>query len=216
MYDDSIDPLAYDTAVEEEDNWLVSYADLLTNLLAFFVLMFAISNIHNVRLEMLANTFSRGRGTAGVTQLKKNVDEFIDQQGLSDSLETVLDASGLEIRFRARMLFAQGSAALSTEGASLLEPIGTMLEQVGDAYFIVVEGHADDVPINTPEFASNWELSAQRSVNVVRQLIELGVAAERVSAQAFGDTRPMVRGETKDMSIEERRMNDRRVVVRVY
>lgn len=215
MYDGVPDPWGEDEGTEEEDNWLVSYADLLTNLLAFFVLMFAISNVQNVRFEMLAQTFSNDREKLGVFELQERVDRYITERGLSEALETVLDASGLQIRFRAKMLFPQGEAALSEGGAALLQPIGALLDQLGEGYFMVVEGHTDDLPISTLRFASNWELSAQRAVHVVRQLISLGVSPERVSAQAFADTRPTAKAGSHS-SLEEQRRNDRRVVVRVF
>src|SRR5690606_34844386 len=116
---------------------------------------------------------------------------FITENKLERDLETQLDDSGLQLRFKTKVLFDSASADLSTNGEALLAPIGKMLQPLAGTYEIIVEGHADNQPIHNDEFDSNWELSAKRSVNVVRSLIDEGVAKEVISAQAFSDTRPI-------------------------
>jgi len=198
------------TAVEE-DNWLMSYADLLTNLLAFFVLLFAISNVQSFRWELVSKTFSKDKKRMGVHELKQKLDAFIVQGKLGKDLETQLDESGLQVRFKAKVLFESASAELSPSGSELLAPVSQMLQTLEGKHEVVVEGHADDQPIHTEKFESNWELSAKRSVNVVRRLIEAGVKRDVISAQAFADTRPMARTSQDPGD----RAGDRRVVVRV-
>lgn len=195
-----------DPQSEEEDNWLVSYSDLMTNLLAFFVLLFAASNIQSFRFEIMSKTFSKDHRRMGVHELKQKIDVYISQAKLQNDLETQLDENGLAIRFRAKVLFDSGSAELSKSGTGLLQPLGAMLDTLEGQHEVIVEGHADDQPIHTPEFDSNWELSSKRSVNVVKRLIDDGVRRELISAQAFADTRPVPAAE---------RAENRRVVVRV-
>jgi chemotaxis protein MotB len=196
---------------EEEDNWLVSYADLLTNLLAFFVMLFAISNVTQARWEMLSEALTKKQaGRIGVVEIKQRLDGFIADQGLQDEIATTLDARGLEVRFRTTLLFASADADLSPSADRVLGPVASALQSLASAHEISVEGHADDLPIHTAAFASNWELSAKRSVNVVRRLIDRGVPKAWLSAQAFADTRPIAEG-----GDEASRANNRRVVVRV-
>ena len=207
------DPLL-DGGSDEEDNWLVSYADLLTNLLAFFVMLFAISNITQARWEMLSDALTKKKSERiGVVEVKQRLDAFVKEQGLANEIATKLDGRGLEVRFRTTLLFASAEAELTPAADRVLGPVASALASLAHAYEISVEGHADDVPIHTPEYASNWELSAKRSVNVVRRLIDHGVPKEWLSAEAFADTRPLVAasGET----LEAARANNRRVVVRV-
>ncbi len=209
------EPDIYDhdpNASVEEDNWLVSYADLLTNLLAFFVLLFSISSVQSLRWEMVSRTFSKDKPPRmGMHELKRKVDVFIAENELERDLETQLDESGLQLRFKTKLLFDSASADLSAGGAALLSPVGEMLRSLDERYEVVVEGHADDQPIHTTAFDSNWELSAKRSVNVVRRLIDDGVRQEAISAQAFSNTRPI----KSSAPIEELRAGNRRVVVRV-
>jgi chemotaxis protein MotB len=206
------DPLLA-AGAEEEDNWLVSYADLLTNLLAFFVMLFAISNVTQSRWEMLSGALSKKndqKGRAGVVEIKQRLDAFIAAQGLEHEIATQLDSRGLEVRFRTTLLFASADAELSPAADRVLSPVAQALASLANAHEITVEGHADDLPIRTLAFASNWELSAKRSVNVVRRLIDRGVPKEWLSAEAFADTRPIAAG-----TDETARANNRRVIVRV-
>ena len=203
------DPLLEGYAYDEgaEDNWLISYADLLTNLLAFFVLLFAVSTVQSHRFEALSRTFSfDAQQEVSMTQAKARLDALAQNQAIKESFETALDSEGLAIRMRDELLFPSASADVSPSGEALLGRVSEVLTSLGPPHVIVVEGHADDLPIHTPQFSSNWELSAQRSVNVVKRLIEHGVGPRRISAQAFGDTQPA--------SVDDRAKN-RRVVVRV-
>ncbi len=198
---------------EDADNWLVSYADLLTNLLAFFVLLFAISKVQPYRLEMVRRHFEQKATTGSIADLKKNLDNFITQNHLEQNLETSLDDQGLAIRFKTQVLFDEASADLSPSGENLLVPVSNMVHGLSVQYEVVVEGYADDLPIHTAQFASNWELSAQRGVRVVKKLIDSGVQRDRISAQAFADTRPIDNESETDLA--KRRALNRRVVVRV-
>ena len=206
------DSILSDNAAEE-DNWLISYVDLLTNLLAFFVLLFAVSVVHSYRFELVSKAFSSNK-RVGVTELRRRIEELITSENLQADLETDVDGNGLAVQLKNNfMFFSSGSAELSTDGGRVLDALGEMLQSLQYHYDVVVEGHTDDVPIHTSEFESNWELSAKRSVNVVRRLIDIGVSRDRISAQAFADTRPAPRrGDLDELAC---RAQDRRVVVRV-
>jgi chemotaxis protein MotB len=197
----------------DEDNWLISYADLLTNLLAFFVLLLGVSSIQTYRFEALSSSFSQ-RQRPSMTDLKAGLDRYIRAQSLERDLETAIDEQGLAVRFRTKLLFDSAQSELSREGEQLLESLAAVMRPYADRYDIVVEGHADDLPIHNQSFASNWELSAQRSVNVVKKLIAVGLDRRRLSAQAFADTRPTATPAV-DGDLEKSRAQNRRVVVRV-
>ncbi|CBS90345.1 OmpA/MotB family protein [Azospirillum lipoferum] len=90
------------------------------------------------------------------------------------------------------ILFAPGQAELTPGGDGLLRRLApTLAATRGD---IVVEGHSDSTPIGNRRFPSNWELSGGRAASVVRRLIELGLAPDRLSAVGFADTRPLSTG----------------------
>jgi chemotaxis protein MotB len=104
-------------------------------------------------------------------------------------------------------------ATLSPDGSELVKKIAGLLRKIEDRS-VSVEGHTDDVPISTTRFASNWELSAARALEVRRTLSEAGVHDQRLSIIAYADTHPAP-GED-DVTIEVRRQRNRRVVIRVF
>ena len=96
----------------------------------------------------------------------------------------------LQVRALDKILFDSGSAALKPEGADVLRTVAEQLVQIED-HSIRVEGHTDDVPIQTERFPSNWELSVARAAGVVRALEEAGIPSDRLSAQGFGPYQPI-------------------------
>ena len=110
----------------------------------------------------------------------------------------------LQIRALEKILFPSGSADTKPEGRELLAKIATQLEGRPEA--IRVEGHTDSVPISTARYASNWELSGARAVQVVRYLITHGVAPDRISAAAYGPYRPIADNGTPEGRVRNRRI----------
>ncbi len=108
--------------------------------------------------------------------------------GLPPDVAVTATARDLTIAIGEKVLFAPGQADLSEAGRRAIAKFTPSLKELGGQ--IAVEGHTDDVPINSVRFASNWELSAARATAVLRTLIELGVPADRLRAVAFADTRP--------------------------
>jgi chemotaxis protein MotB len=203
-------PATYDTLgadAGDGDNWLISYADLLTNLLAFFVLMFAISTVHAARFEAVSEALS-GEARPGMRELVQKLEALMATPEFRDSFTVETTDDGLAIRLKEQVLFASARADVAPQGESLIAHVAVLLVTLPSSATIVVEGHADNLPISTPQFQSNWELSAARSVNVVKRLIERGVPRSSISAAAFADTRPA------DEDANDRARN-RRVVVRV-
>lgn len=210
MFPETDTTASYDALAGENgdgDNWLISYADLLTNLLAFFVLMFAISTVHAARFEAVSEALS-GEPRPGMRELMQKLEGLLATPEFRESFTAEATEEGLAIRLKEEVLFASAHADIAPRGESLVARVATLLAALPPSAIIVVEGHADNLPINTPQFASNWELSAARSVNVVKRFIELGVPRSSISAAAFADTRPV------DEEAQNRARN-RRVVVRV-
>ncbi len=194
---------------QDDELWLISYADLLTLLIGFFVLLLAVSPIKAAQFERMAASISGG-APAPLEELKEKVDEFITQEGLQQQVLTREEADGLAIEFKDALLFDSGSADIRPEGSRAVASIARMLQTLPKRA-VSIEGYTDDVPIRTPRFASNWELSSQRAINVRTALEQGGVSRERMSVRGFADTRRLdVQG-----SPEAQRAANRRVVIRV-
>ncbi len=131
---------------------------------------------------------------------------------LKDKVRTRDDAEGLGIEFKDALLFDSGSARLRDDAQPAIAEIARLLGEL-PARPVTIEGHTDEVPINTAVFHSNWELSSQRAINVLQALHANGVVRERMSARAYADTRPLPG--TLEQVVEQRRASNRRVVIRV-
>ena len=114
--------------------------------------------------------------------------ELVAARGERQDLELLLDRHQLRLEVGDGILFASGTAELGAGGQALIEELVTALDD--DRLTISVEGHTDDVPINTPRFPSNWELSSIRATTVARELIEHGIPQHRIRVTGFADTQP--------------------------
>lgn len=124
-------------------------------------------------------------------QLQKELDKYIQKNGLSTQLETQLNQSQLLITISDNALFPSGSASIKADSQKLASAIGQMLQQYPD-YEILVTGHTDNQPINTTEFPSNWELSSKRAINFMKILLENSAFdPKRFSAIGYGEFRPL-------------------------
>ncbi len=212
---------ALDSEPEEEvsEDWLVTYADAITLLMAFFVVMFSISEPSQERFEEV---------TGGIREKLTGEQESLPFQDVRQELTAISRAAGEQTQvkstrrgvtfdFKSGRMFAPGSADILPEAVPLLDRVAQLVAFMGiDNYRIEVEGHTDDVPISTTQFPSNWELSAGRASSVVRFLISRGVVPERLTAIGFADTQQLV--ENRDefgLPIPENQAENRRVVIRV-
>ena len=114
--------------------------------------------------------------------------------------------------FQSEVLFAPGSADLSDAAKKELDPVIAALKQIAAEipsdikWILLVNGHTDHRPIDTPQFPSNWELSTARALSVVRYAISQGIPADRLAAAGFADTQPIDPGDTADAYRRNRRI----------
>nr|WP_320146281.1 flagellar motor protein MotB [uncultured Anaeromusa sp.] len=229
-----------------DESWLVPYADILTLLLALFIVLFAAAQVDQKKFEQIAASLNvafsgqamldsapgqpsvtqgqpptpQGMNASGMNEAKeqaflkesmdlmeaqKKLEQYIKNNNLAGDLQTVMTEDGLMIRIRDSALFPSGSATLLPQSQRFANEIAKMLAVLNQR--ITVSGHTDNVPINTREFPSNWELSSQRSVNFMRHLIAEGsVKPERFSAIGYGEYRPIMTNETPEGRSKNRRV----------
>jgi chemotaxis protein MotB len=224
--------------------WMVTYGDLVTLLMCFFVLLFAFSEIDAQKFEAVMESF---QGSAGVLESGKSLSEdelvfdaspendttpdttqteeleIIENilQDMVAKLEDELSGSDLssEIKFELQenrliiklpnsVLFDPAKAELKDESFGVLSILGEALQ---DEIFAMgnlrIEGHTDNVPINTIRFPSNWELSAARATSVLRYFRdELSFTEDRFAISGYSDTRPMLSNDTPEGRAANRRV----------
>lgn len=215
--DAAVDELVTFEASSHSGAWIVSYADIVTIILTFFILIFSVSRISTSRYEQLASAFGN-QPERSISDVQSDLQRIVDELGMDQQVRIERTDDGLFIELENSILFESGKAELHPDSAALLRPIGERLSHaLGDDYGVVVEGYTDDVPIRNARFRSNWELSTSRAIYVMEELVAAGVPQDRVSVQGFADTRaqaPALRDASPD-AIERARASDRRVVLRV-
>jgi chemotaxis protein MotB len=140
-------------------------------------------------------------------EIKEKISSFLSAKGAQEKVKLTLDSRGLVISLKDTEFFDSGSASVRQWSLPLLNDIANSISNYSNA--IRIEGHTDNVPINTPSFPSNWELSTARATNIVQYLISRhGFSPEKLSAIGYGEYRPIA-----DNSTEEGKQKNRRVDV---
>lgn len=190
-------------AVEgEEESWLLTYLDVMTLLLVMMVVMLAFA-------KPASEDKGQGEGPGGPVapraqaplSLRPQLNQLVQTREkdplaglpldqLGEGVEVVVSDGVVSFRISSEMLFPSGQADLIGPGAEMLATLVPALNAMPHQR-IVVEGHTDNVPIQNERYPSNWELSGGRAGSVVRQLIALGIAPERIRATGFADTKPL-------------------------
>jgi len=234
---------------ENHDRWLVSYADFITLLFAFFVVMYAISSVNEGKYKVLSNSLTNAfRNVTGepggqpiatiqgapllpvkpiakpdkLPDQKKTEEKKVEQRkkmknvanDIMDALQPLVaqgkvrlleTSRGVTIEINDSILFPAGQAKLQPASISAMLAIAQVL--AASDFPITIEGHTDNVPIATPQFPSNWELSAMRATTVLRLFNDGGVGAERLTAIGYGETRPLETNTTVEGRARNRRVS---------
>lgn len=199
-----------------EESWLLSYADLITNLLLFFVLLLTAANLSKGKMQQIARSISGAESPASLESIRKEIDQQIADKHLQDMVRTAVKDDGLELALNSGIMFDSGQAMVRPEHEETLASMLQVLARYSKKYSFAVEGHTDPTPIVSAAFPSNWELSAARAIVVRQRLEKVGVPRERIRVEGYADTRPLPEAELKDLSPTERLARHRRVVVRMY
>jgi chemotaxis protein MotB len=224
---------------ENHERWIVSYADMLTLLFALFVVLYATSDANPNKLKQVkvsidrafsvgikdgdsgaSPIFDTGGGLAqGIDQVKsknlieisKDLGEFTKSNGLDNKIQIRSDSTSITISLADNLLFDSGSADLKPGSQDVLAQVADALAGLPNK--IRVEGHTDTVPVNTPEFPTNWELSSARATRVLRFLNDGGgFKPGQMYSAGYADTRPIADNATP----EGRALNRRADIVIEY
>jgi chemotaxis protein MotB len=258
---------------ENEERWLLSYADMITLLMAFFVVLYAMSNVDSKKFEQLAISLSQSLGPRQDTPLRLNLYPAVKREGTPkrrpksegalevppgdakplkpptsvepdkpekpesgkgsaqalrrekaerireeviaslmkegsrDDIKVSVseDYHKVSIRLAASLLFQPGSAEMESSALTMLADLAMILKPL--ELPVAIEGHTDDIPISTPQYKSNWQLSAARAANVLLYMQnEYGLAPSLLSASGYGEFRPIADNETAENRARNRRV----------
>ena len=220
----------YDSDPTEDTSWMLTYGDIITLLMIFFVLMFSSSKLSEEKFDKVAQSINESLNRPGpdpeadptqaptvppLQSAQTLLDQMIKDRDLEMEMETTLTPSGLMIELSSNSFFQSGSADIKPTMIKSLVDLGQIIQDFPtEDYQVDVEGHTDNVPINTVQFPSNWELSALRAVNVAHIFEDNGMPRERIAAIAYADTKPKKPNtDESGINIPENQAENRRVVV---
>ncbi|MCY7346006.1 MAG: OmpA family protein [Pyrinomonadaceae bacterium] len=195
------------------DRWMISYADLMTLLLALFIVMYAASD--HERARKIAAAFG-GENTAGSgilpgSEAFKTDDrdafarKLTENPVLMQKTKMRQTERGLIISLSEAGFFAAGEASVNADAESAISALAESLKET--ALPVRVEGHTDSTPISNSRYPSNWELSTARAASVLVRLAESGIAPERLSAAGYGGFQPVVDNATAANRAQNRRVD---------
>lgn len=202
-----------------EGNWLVSYADMMTLLVGFFVILLSFSTMDPEKFDEARKSITAefgGSYQVPYSELSDRVREAVKKLGVGDQLLLKISDAGLEISFKGTVFFDTGSADLKPEAKPILENLIAALKSEGTDLDITIEGHTDDVPIVSGKlFRNNWELSSLRACRVLDAFLSASIPMNRLTAVGYGEARPLVPNRDADgVALPENQSQNRRVVIR--
>ena len=183
---------------EEAQPWLMTYADMMTLLFAFFVLLYSMSSPDPVKMSAMEDAIAKEAGIEGElksqNEIKEDIEDIIENLDLQNTANVIKDPRGVAIELDGDICFSSGSTNIQGRLKAVLNNVATeVLTNPNDYRMVIVEGHTDSQPIpkNLKSFfPTNWELSAARASSVVNYLISQGVNSGRLQASGYADRWP--------------------------
>jgi chemotaxis protein MotB len=222
---------------ENLERWLITYADLITLLLGLFVVLYSMSQIDLNKYQqwisafgqlfgggagilegnkgiLVAPTPSRGDSQTGVgtsqtqltqEKLESQLNAILSSGIQSKKIMITTSSEGLTVHLLESLLFESGSADLKPGAKAVLDTLAEILKFLPNK--IKIEGHADNKPIRTARFPSNWHLSVERALNTAYYLINKGVNPEKISVSGYAEYKPIAPNDTEENRAKNRRVD---------
>jgi len=170
--------------------WMVNYADLMTELVCFFIILYALSAALNKNM----------------VAAKEQLDKMMKDQKMQGAVE--MTKEGMKITLEEKEgtpYFDIGKADITAQGIAMIDKVAPILLSLPND--VLVEGHTDNIPIHTSQYDSNWELSTARATNVVKYLVHVkGIPPQRIAAIGYGEFKPIASNDTPETRTKNRRV----------
>ena len=214
--------------------YMNTYGDMMTLLLTFFVLLFAMSTVDADKFKALASSFNASvsifdggqtiridnnvlengmsqfpvQETQETTKAEQDIKAYVEAKEIDDKITVQKSGDIIVIRFADILLFDTGKADIKAGAIPSLNLVGEKLkEYVDKGYHLRVEGHTDNQPIHNAQFPSNWELSSARAIAVMRfYLEEMDFNPSKISAEGMGEYHPISSNATREERAQNRRV----------
>lgn len=175
---------------QNEDQWIISYADMISSILVVLMLMFSFTKLDLVKIDSFQRANGQQEKIQSLQVLAQQIEQTSVQQGLQNELKIDLDEDGLKIHFQNVAWFDSGNANIKDKSLSNLDPIFKIIAQASIHRLIDIEGHTDDVLGAKARKTLNWELASERALALFKHLKLIGVNDRAVRLIAYADTKP--------------------------
>jgi len=215
--------------VQAGAGWEIVYTGFVLILLCFFIMLCSFSTMVETKVmqfvSSFVNTLSIFPGgmdfeqsevvlpdspdmvdiESGIGQIFQQIEKIMKNLRVEGDIDLVFSEEGLVMRLSDTVLFHLGEADISPNAVPLLRKIGSIIQRT--PYEIRIEGHTDNIPINTERFSSNWYLSTARAVNVLRFFLKNeNISPQRLSAVGFGEFQPIFPNDRAEHCAKNRRV----------
>lgn len=207
------------------ERWLLTYSDLITLLMIFFVIMYASSRVDANKFKSISNSFritfggeasivDGGEGTSigmnneesKLKEIKETLDKYLKENKLTGNVTTKIEERGLVVSINDTVFFESGEAEIREDVLKKIIQIGNILKHQEN--YVRIEGNTDNKPIHNYKFESNWQLSSVRAANVVQLLVEgCGFPPEKLSSVGYGEYRPIASNGSEEGRVKNRRVD---------
>jgi len=210
---------------ENHERWLVSYADFITLLFALFVVMYSTSSVNEGKYRAVSESaqaafnpstltakkieigpkLSSGNRSTGKVEYIAAIKGVLKEFEQNKKLSIFQNSKGIVIRITDTALFDSGSAVIKNEAVEAIDSLAGVLANLKEN--IQIEGHTDNIPINSPLYPSNWELSSSRATSIVRRFVNYGMEPSRLTAIGYGEYRTIAGNDTGEGRSKNRRVD---------
>ena len=217
---------------DDANDWLTTYSDAITLLMAFFVVLISIAEVKEEQFEEvragIVQAFGgespksdvlQGGEAARFSKVLSTLEKTLTQLVNDGTMKVHNSDRGIQMEFNSNAMYRAGSAEILPGIKPTLRSIAKRIKDLQKNRIPVVveiEGHTDDVPINTPKYPSNWELSVNRATNIIRFFLSQGLKGTNMKAAGYADTKPKV--PTRDRAgrgSPKNRAKNRRIVIKI-
>jgi chemotaxis protein MotB len=208
---------------EPNEDWLMSYADMVTLLMAFFLAMLSVSTVEPALFEAMkkglrADLGKDNEAKTPLGEIKHDLDSLLAAERAEGSVLVEMRKDGIVVEFSSSAIYDPGKADIGPAAKANMDKVLGAVKNIDYYPFkIDIEGHTDNVPIKTLQFPSNWELSVNRATNIVKYFVEKGISAERLKAAGYADTKPKAPNvDASGRNLPDNQAKNRRIVLKIH
>ncbi|MDX1974710.1 MAG: flagellar motor protein MotB [Rickettsiales bacterium] len=203
------------------DSWLMSYADMITLLMCFFIIFVSVSEPKRDKFseitQGLANKFGSVDLSTPFLGTFQALQGVVENNNLMRDVVIERSERSIDMDIASGSFFQSNSIEFEDSKKPVLAEMVTALKQISFMeYYVTIEVHTDDAPVDSVVYPSNWELSAARAARMARFFAENGVEARRIKAIGYADSRPILPNLDKEgRPIPENRLRNQRVIIKI-